>query len=143
MIRNLLVYLTHPYVNCWNFKSSHEKTLQSAFPELDIRVCRNSKEFLHELPKAESAVVWYFKEKWLERMPELKLIATPAAGADWIDLPQNCAKPKVWFGGFHGTMIAESVVGAMFYFCKAFQFSKDMQRKKKWARRKISAWPSV
>lgn len=139
MIRTLLVYLTHPYVDCWNFKSRHEKTIQSALPELDVQVCRNSKEFLDRLPQAEAAIVWYFKEEWLAKTPALKLIATPAAGADWISLPENRSEPKVWYGGFHGPMVAESVAGAAFYFCKAFQLSKEMQREKKWASIKISS----
>jgi phosphoglycerate dehydrogenase-like enzyme len=35
-------------------------------------------------------------------------------------------------------MIAESILGAVFYFLKAFHFSKKMQFQKKWARAKIS-----
>jgi phosphoglycerate dehydrogenase-like enzyme len=44
----------------------------------------------------------------------------------------------VLFGGFHGQMMAESVLGAAFYFCKALRASRDLQKKKKWARVKIS-----
>ena len=35
-------------------------------------------------------------------------------------------------------MIAESIVGAVFYFLKAFHLSKKMQLQKKWARIEIS-----
>ena len=65
-ISELLVYLTHPYVKCWNFNSSHEKSIRRAFPGLKMSVCRNSKEFLDQLPQAQIAIVWYFKAEWLE-----------------------------------------------------------------------------
>jgi len=45
---------------------------------------------------------------------------------------------KVFNGKFHGPMVAESIIGAIFYFLKAFHFSKKMQLQKKWARMKIS-----
>ena len=45
---------------------------------------------------------------------------------------------QVCFGGFHGGLIAESVIGSMLYFLKAFPLSVAMQKQKKWARVKIS-----
>ena len=139
MINNLLVYLRHQHVISWNFTSSHQKIIQSAFPKMDISVCQNSKEFMDRLDQADAALVWRFKEEWLEKAPKLRLVATPAVGTDWVQLPKNLSGPKVWFASMHAAMMAECVVGAMFYFCKAFQFSKDMQKRKKWARLKVSA----
>ncbi len=137
MIKKLLVYLTHPHVDTWNFKPMHREILQSQIPGLVVSVCYNSKEFLDRLPEAEAVVVWYFKKEWLKKAPKLHLIATPAAGRDWID-----AEPhdhlKISFGGFHGRMIAESVTGAIFYFLKAFRFSAKMQAQSKWAVKKVS-----
>jgi len=102
-----------------------------------VTICHRSQEFVARLPSADIAVAWYFKEDWLPQATRLKLIATPAAGKDWIDLEPR-AGLKIWFGGFHGPMIAESVVGGMLYFCKAFPLSRKMQSQKKWARLKIS-----
>ncbi len=139
MFSNLLVYLTHPHVDTWNFKSRQRDTIQTAFPALNIHICPNSKEFRNLLPQSEAVIVWYFKKEWLETAPNLKLIATPAAGADWMDLPKGNQNLRVWFGGFHGPMIAESVAGAIFYFCKEFDLSREMQKKKKWGAIKISS----
>jgi D-2-hydroxyacid dehydrogenase (NADP+) len=133
----ILVYLTHPHVDAWNFKSEHQALLQSHLPETAVQVCANSKEFKDRLPEADAVIVWVFKEEWLENAPKLKLIATPAAGNDWIPW-QPPANLKLSFGGFHGPMIAESVIGAMLYFLKALPLSTKMQRKNKWARIKIS-----
>ncbi len=137
MIYNkILVYLTHPHVDAWNFKPEHKALLQSLLPSA-VQVCANTKEFKDKLPEADAVIVWFFKEEWLENALKLKLIATPAAGNDWISWqpPENL---KLSFGGFHGPMMAESVIGAMLHFLKAFPLSTKMQRKNKWARVKIS-----
>ena len=124
--KNILVYLTHPHVDAWNFKPGHKKFLEGRLSDASVRVCANSKEFKDNLKEADAVIVWFFKEEWLEDAPRLKLIATPAAGNDWIPWlpPKNL---KISFGGFHGPMMAESVLGAMFYFLKAFPLSVAMQ----------------
>ena len=133
----ILVYLTHPHVDVWNFKSEHKALLQSRLPGTEVQVCANAKEFKDKLPGSDAVIVWVFKEEWLENAPKLKLIATPAAGNEWISWPPP-ANLKLSFGGFHGPMMAESVIGAMLHFLKAFPLSMKMQGKKKWARIKIS-----
>lgn len=133
MIRNVLLYLTNPHVQAWNFAPRHLEILRIP----GISVCYTSREFLDRLPTAEAVIVWYFKKDWLELAPKLRVIATPAAGADWIEV-RSTDRLKVVFGSFHGSMIAESVVGAIFYFCKAFNLSREMQRERKWARVKIA-----
>ncbi|MGV7221608.1 MAG: D-2-hydroxyacid dehydrogenase [Nitrospinales bacterium] len=137
-ICNILVYLTHPNVECWNFSLEQKDRIAISFPGIKINICLKSKEFLDSLPQAEALITWYFKPEWLELAPKLQLITTPAAGADWIALPENGPKPEIWHGGFHGSMIAESVVGAVFYFCKAFEFSREMQKNRKWERPELS-----
>lgn len=134
-IKNILVYLTHPHVEAWNFRPEHKDLLESRVPGLKVEVCLNSKDFRERLPQAEAAIVWFFKESW--SASHLKLIATPAAGKDWIEVEAR-ENLQVSFGGFHGSLIAESVIGAMLYFLKAFPFSAKMQEQKKWARVKVS-----
>ena len=133
----ILVYLTHPHVETWNFQNRQKEQLSRHFSEFSVVVCRNSKEFLVNLPAAEGVIVWYFKPEWEKAAAQLKWIATPAAGKDWIELNPGSNLP-VLFGGFHGLMMAESVLGAALNFCKAFPFSADLQKKRKWARVKLS-----
>ena len=135
-IKKILVYLTHPHVQAWNFLPSHRKLLEDSVPGLNVSICLNLKEFLDRLPEAEIVIVWFFKNDWLEKAINLELIVTPAAGRDWVNL--ETSEIKVSYGRFHGPMIAESILGAVFYFLKAFHFSKKMQLQKKWARTKIS-----
>lgn len=134
-IKNILVYLTHPHVEAWNFRPEHKALLESRVPGLKVEVCLNSKDFKDRLPEAEAVIVWFFNERW--PAPQLKFIATPAAGNDWIEVEPGEAL-QISFGGFHGSLIAESVIGAMLYFVKAFPLSVKMQKQKKWARVKIS-----
>lgn len=138
MFSKILVYLTHPEVEAWNFKSRQFNKLQKAFPKLKIVHCPNSKAFLDQLPEAEAVIVWFFKKKWLELAKNLKLIATPAAGKDWIDVPPTNSL-DISFGKFHGVLIAESIVGAVFHFCKAFASSRKMQTQHKWGRVKLTS----
>ena len=136
-IRKILVYLTHPHVEAWNFGTGHKDLLESRVPGLKVEVCQNSKDFRDRLPQAEAVIVWVFKESWLQSTPRMKLIATPAAGNDWIEVEPK-ENLSISFGGFHGSLIAECVIGAMFYFLKAYSLSEKMQKQKKWARVKIS-----
>ena len=133
----ILVYLTHPHVEAWNFRDRHKDQISRQLEAVSVVVCRNSKEFLAGLPTADGAIVWYFKPEWEKISLQLKWLATPAAGRDWIELEPGSSL-KVLFGGFHGLMMAESVLGAALYFCKAFRFSGDLQEKKKWGRVKLS-----
>jgi D-2-hydroxyacid dehydrogenase (NADP+) len=137
MINKLLVYLTHPHVDAWNFKPKHKEILETKIPGMEVTACYHSAEFLKCLPTAEAVVVWYFKKEWRDKALKLKWIATPAAGTDWIEVPAD-ENLKISHGGFHGWMIAESVTGAIFYFCKAFALSSAMQSQAKWARKKVS-----
>lgn len=136
-MKNLLIYLTHPHVGVWNLQDRHVEQLSAQFPGFRVVKCLHSKEFLEGLPEAEAAICWYFRREWLERAPRLQWVATPAAGSDWIDLPPD-STITVYHGGFHGMMMAESVLGAMLYFCKAFEASYAFQKQKKWARIKLS-----
>ncbi len=137
MLKSILIYLTHPYVQAWNFDQTHLKTLQAAIPGFTATVCYKSRDFLKLLPEAEAVLVWYFKKEWLETAPKLKLIATPAAGKDWIDVEPGKGI-ELRFGRFHGAIISETVLGAMLYFCRAFGPAIRMQKKRRWAPIKIS-----
>ncbi len=137
MQKLILVYLTHPHVEAWNFKREHKVLLDKELDEYEVKLCFHSKEFISYLPNASGAIVWFFKKEWAPLAKNLKWVATPAAGTEWIDLKES-ENLKVFHGGFHGPLIAESVLGAMLYFCKAFDISKEMQRKKRWARVKVS-----
>ena len=77
---------------------------------------RTREDFLARLPQAVRVVTWHFEKEWYSLAPNLRLLATPAAGREliaWRDAPDDV---KVHFGEFHGKIIAESVIA----FCLAW-----------------------
>jgi len=60
----ILVYLTHPHVEAWNFQDRHKEQISRHLEKFSVVVCRNSKQFLAELPSAKGVIVWFFKPEW-------------------------------------------------------------------------------
>ena len=83
-----------------------------------VRV-KNERAFLRALPQATHALVWNFKEEWFAKALRLKVLATPAAGQEFV--PTRGPKGvKIHFGHYHGMLIAESVLGFMLCWAKGF-----------------------
>lgn len=88
-------------------------------------VCvKSERAFLRALPDATHALVWDFKAEWYARAKKLKLVATPAAGREFVALPpmvpNGRPSPTVHFGHFHGRYISEAVAGFMLAWTKGF-----------------------
>ena len=83
-------------------------------------VCvRSEAAFLRALPKATHAIVWNFKQDWFAKAPRLKVLATPAAGREFV--PEKGPKGvKIHFGRFHGLFMAETVAAFMLAWCRGF-----------------------
>ncbi len=98
-----------------------------------------SDEFLRELPDAEIAVVWRFKREWLERAGNLRLVATPAAGMEWVEIRSRPGL-EVVFGTFHGELMGETVVGMMLAFARGIKASADLLAAgETWPRNRVAA----
>ena len=85
------------------------------------RVVRVKSEaaFLRALPRATHALVWNFKEEWFAQAPRLKVLATPAAGQEFVPT-KGPRGVKIHFGKFHGQIMAETVAAFMFAWCRGF-----------------------
>lgn len=93
------------------------------------RVVRVKSEaaFLRHLPQATHALVWNFKSEWFTKAPRLKVLATPAAGQEFV--PTKGPKGvKIHFGHYHGQIIAESVLGFMLCWAKGFFAVREAPR---------------
>jgi len=101
------------------------------------RVVRVTSEraFLRELPKATHAVVWNFRSEWFAVAPRLRLLATPAAGREFVPT-EGPRGVKIHFGGFHGGIMAESV--AAFALAWARGMFRPELRTKPWPRNELS-----
>ena len=94
--------------------------LRAAVPK-GSRVLRTRSEaaFLKALPQATHAITWHFKADWFAKAPRLKVLATPAAGQEFV--PTSGPKGvKIHFGHYHGQIISESVLGFMLCWAKGF-----------------------
>ena len=99
-----------------------------------VRV-RSERAFLKELPRATHAIVWHFRREWFGVAKRLELLATPAAGREFV--PETGPRGvKIHFGGFHGPIMAESV--AAFALGWARGFFRPELRSSAWPRSELS-----
>ena len=99
-----------------------------------VRV-RSERAFLKELPCATHAIVWHFRREWFGVAKRLELLATPAAGREFV--PETGPRGvKIHFGGFHGPIMAESV--AAFALGWARGFFRPELRSSAWPRSELS-----
>lgn len=129
----IVVWLTHKRIPCWNFSEADGAYLKRLVPAADICLCQDEKMFLEALPEAEVVLVWRFNQAYFSQAPKLRHIATPAAGQDYfhVDPPPHVT---VSHGGFHGPLMAETVVGMVLGHCRGIMDSQ---------RFRDAAWPQV
>lgn len=93
-------------------RQCHISRLRAALPETRVIWCRTKRGFLRVLPQTDVVVAWAFRQEWFERAPRLNAILSSAAGRDFykLDPPTSVT---LRYGTFHGTLMAESVLGMM------------------------------
>ena len=130
-----LVWLNWPE-RCFCAGAGDIAHLKSLVPK-GGRVVRVTSEraFLRELPKATHAIVWNFKKEWFALAPRLRLLATPAAGQEFVPT-EGPRGVKIHFGGFHGAIMAESVAAFVLAWSRGF-FRPELKAKA-WPRNELS-----
>lgn len=113
----IAVWLTHPEAECWNFRPRHREAIERAVPGASVSVHEDADAFRVALRDASIALVWTFEESWLDEAPALYWIATPAAGRDLLRLAPRPGL-TITHGGFHGEIMAETVVGLLLAHCR-------------------------
>ena len=120
MVGNVyLVWLEWPE-KCFRADAEALRALKGLVPK-GSRIVRARTEgaFLKALPKATHAITWHFKTEWFAKAPKLKVLATPAAGQEFV--PTKGPKGvKIHFGHYHGQIMSESVLGFMLCWAKGF-----------------------
>ena len=130
-----LVWLEWPE-KCIRVDAEALRTLKGLVPKGSrvVRV-RGESAFLRALPKATHAIVWNFKEEWFAQAPRLRVLATPAAGQEFV--PTKGPKGvRIHFGHFHGAIMSESV--AAFVLAWARGFFRPELKKGAWPRTALS-----
>ena len=122
-----LVWLEWPE-KCFRVDAEALRYLRAAVPK-GCRVLRTRSEaaFLKALPQATHAITWHFKADWFAKASRLKVLATPAAGQEFV--PTSGPKGvKIHFGHYHGQIISESVLGFMLCWAKGFFAVREAPR---------------
>lgn len=106
----VLVWLAWPEP-CFRAKAADLGFLRSLLPPTAVLTSvGNERAFLRSLPEATHVIVWHFRPEWFALSPRLRLVATPAAGRELVPTT-GPAGVRIHFGGFHGVIISETVLG--------------------------------
>ncbi len=85
------------------------------FGNFDIETFDRFSELVERIDEPEIIVTWVFKKELYAQAKNLRELYTPAAGNDWVpDDPDH--RVDVVYGTFHGSMMAESLIGNILYF---------------------------
>ncbi len=109
---NIMCWLRDPTVSEWTLSEAQSDRLRLEVPDAAVHVCESREALLEALPEADVALVWRFRQEWFRQAPRLRLLSTPAAGREYLDV---IAPPKVrtCFGAFHGIIMGETVLAAL------------------------------
>lgn len=133
----IAVFLRHNTVPCWEMSTAQGQLLEQLLPGYRVILCATEKDFRRELATASIAITWYCQQQWLEQASKLRILATPAAGKDYftVTLPPGVTLLN---GQFHGTLIAETAVGALLAMCRGILPAASLYANQPWARHEIS-----
>ena len=78
---------------------------------------KTEREFLASLPEADTVITWEFRREWYALARRMKVLATPAAGREFIsqDVPPGVT---LHHGRFHGAIMSETVLALMYAWCR-------------------------
>lgn len=112
-------YIQHPDIEGWSFQERHAQSIQRAQPAAEVTICSCQEDFVDALPLTEIALCWRFRQAWFKQAPRLRILATPAAGREYLPEPDTSPKNvRMVYGHFHGELIAETVLGMMLGVCR-------------------------
>lgn len=114
-----LLWLEWPE-KCFRLNANDLAYFQSLVPKgaKVVRV-RSERAFLKSLPTATHAVTWHFKAEWFAKAPNLKTLATPAAGREFVP-EKGPPGVRIHFGHYHGKIMSESVAAFMLAWARGF-----------------------
>ncbi len=126
-----VVFLEWPE-KCFRTGPGALSVLRGLVPEGSRVICARSEAgFLKALPSATHVLTWHFRKEWFDLAPNLRLLATPAAGRELLPV-EGPKGVTIHFGGFHGGAMAESVLAMMLAWCRGVVASE-----------RLGHWPKV
>ena len=101
-------------VKAFNFEEEDYKSLKEAFPKAKIKNHDSYESLKKSGSQARILLTWNLSRKITNYFPNLKAVITPAAGNDWVESDPT-GKASVFYGTFHGEIMRESILGAVFF----------------------------
>jgi len=101
--------------------------LQARHPQHQWLVAADEPALLQQLPDAAVVLVWRFSAAWYGLGPQLRFVATPAAGREKVEADPS-GRVRVIHASFHGKIMAESLLAMMLYFTRRFDLALADQR---------------
>jgi D-2-hydroxyacid dehydrogenase (NADP+) len=129
----IVIYLKSE-VSVFRASAAQVGALASRLPMHTFVPVASKDELLAVLQDADAAVVWSFPAKWYAHAPRLRHVLTPAAGRDRIQADPS-GRVQLHFGQFHGILMAESLLGMMYFLNRRLGVAVANQRLHGWAPR--------
>ncbi|NLG17836.1 MAG: D-2-hydroxyacid dehydrogenase [Fibrobacter sp.] len=133
---NVAIYLYND-ISGFSIKKEQVLTLEKTFPEWKFYTCETTEELQEKLHDCHLCITWKFLSGWYRKAPLLKAIFTPSAGHDWIEKNAAYSIP-VFFGSFHGPVMAESLLGMILFFNRKIPALLSNQKQHIWDRDVLS-----
>jgi phosphoglycerate dehydrogenase-like enzyme len=114
---HIVIWITHRRVPEWALSAAQAERLALAVPGARVTRCESEEAFRAALRDADVALVWTFKQEWFAEARRLRVLSTPAAGREYL----NVTPPpgvSLRFGEFHGAIMGETVLALMLGFCR-------------------------
>ncbi len=133
----ITVWLSSEKAKVWGISGGQLQRLKDLLPGVYVNQAKTQEQFLALLPHTETALTWHFEQSWFEKAPKLRYLVTPAAGLDYfsVDPPESVMLVN---SSFHGTMIAETVIGMMLDHCRRIGQAAELMRREAWPHRRVA-----
>ncbi|WP_432824748.1 D-2-hydroxyacid dehydrogenase [Dactylosporangium sp. CA-092794] len=125
----------------WAFAARHRSLLDLRFPTVSLVEIADARHAVQVLRTAEAYFGWRFAPAWFSVASRLRWIASPAAGVDHLPLHEAIERGVTVTRsfGFHGTPIAEHVMGLVLGFARGLFVGMARQRTDLWWKSDIAA----
>lgn len=125
----------------WAFASRHRVVLSARFPAVSLVEITDADHVVKVLRAAEVYFGWRFAPDWFPVARSLRWIASPAAGIDHLPLREATEHGVMVTRsfGFHGTPMAEHVLGLVLGFARGLFLGMTRQRTDLWWKPEVAS----
>ncbi|GLL07244.1 NAD(P)-dependent oxidoreductase [Dactylosporangium matsuzakiense] len=125
----------------WAFTDRHRSLLAARFPAVSLVEIADASHAAQVLRTAEVYFGWRFQPAWFPLASGLRWIASPAAGVDHLPLREATERGVMVTRsfGFHGTPMAEHVMGLVLGFARGLFACAARQRTDLWWQAEIAS----